>query len=149
LLICGTLIAGGLTLMCKDQITILLVDDDIEDQTLLSEAIHKIAPAICIKLFNNGSEVLHYLSSREDDTPCLIVLDYNMPGINGLQVLERIGEIHRLTSIPKIVWSTSNSHHFRTQCLNAGAFRYIVKPQNLQDLNQIAADIIDTCERAA
>ncbi|OMP76633.1 MULTISPECIES: response regulator [unclassified Chitinophaga] len=135
--------------MCKDQITILLVDDDIEDQTLLSEAIHKIAPAICIKLFNNGSEVLHYLSSREDDTPCLIVLDYNMPGINGLQVLERIGEIHRLTSIPKIVWSTSNSHHFRTQCLNAGAFRYIVKPQNLQDLNQIAADIIDTCERAA
>ncbi|SFW88163.1 response regulator [Chitinophaga sancti] len=135
--------------MCKDQITILLVDDDIEDQTLLSEAIHKIAPAVCVKLFNNGPEVLQYLSSREDDKPCLIILDYNMPGITGLQVLERIGQIHKFVSIPKIVWSTSNSHHFRTQCLNAGALKYIVKPQNLHDLNQIAADIIDTCNRAA
>ncbi|WP_343691829.1 response regulator [Chitinophaga sp.] len=135
--------------MCKDHITILLVDDDIEDQTLLSEAIYKIAPAISIKLFNSGSEVLQHLSSREDDTPCLIVLDYNMPGITGLQVLERIGEIHRLISIPKIVWSTSNSLHFKTQCLNAGALKYIVKPQNLHDLNLIAADIINTCNQAA
>ncbi|WP_343672800.1 response regulator [Chitinophaga sp.] len=129
--------------MSKDHITILLVDDDIEDQALLTEAIHKIAPAVCIKLFNNGSEVLQYLSDKEEDTPYLIILDYNMPGINGLQVLERMREFHRLVSVPKIVWSTSNSHHFKTQCLNAGALKYIVKPQNLHDLNQIAADIID------
>ncbi len=45
--------------------------------------------------------------------PCLIVLDYNMPGLNGADILKEIGANERYSTIPKIVWSTSDSDKFK------------------------------------
>lgn len=131
--------------MCKDQVTILLADDDPDDQYLLKEAIVLVEPAVYVKVFNNGLELVNYLDGAQYMPPCLIVLDYNMPFVNGLQVLEKIVSDSQLRSIPTIVWSTSNSSLYENQCLTTGALKYIVKPDNSRAFKEIAIQMVDAC----
>jgi len=131
--------------MCKDQAIILLVDDDIDDQELLTEEINKLEPSILVKQFYNGMQVMEYLFKMEKNPPCLIVLDYNMPVITGLEVLEKLAKIPGYQNVPKIVWSTSSSLTFQNKCLQTGALKYIVKANDMQGLKKIASEMIAAC----
>lgn len=131
--------------MRQDPITILLADDDLDDQELLKEAIISIDPSINVLLFNNGLEVTDYLFIMQGPLPNLILVDYNMPVVSGLEVLERIAGDDRLKGIPTLVWSTSNLLLHKTQCLNNGALKYIVKPSSWPGMQEVAIEIIDTC----
>ena len=77
--------------------------------------------------------------------PCLIVLDYNMPGLNGADILKELGTNERYKHIPKIVWSTSASEKFRNLCLELGAVDYVIKPNNMHDLEKIARYMLSLC----
>jgi CheY-like chemotaxis protein len=131
--------------MCTNAVTIFLADDDLDDQFLIMDAIYNIDASINIKTFNDGQEVINYLNSTQREEPCLIVLDYNMPLMSGLQVLENIADDTRLKTVPRIVWSTSNSAQHKDQCLKSGASRYVVKPNDLHTYNLIARDLVNTC----
>jgi len=131
--------------MCKDQAIILLVDDDVDDQELLTEEINKLEPSILVKRFNNGMQVMEYLFKKNDEIPCLIILDYNMPVVNGLEVLQKLAHIPHLRNVPKIVWSTSNSSLYQNKCLQTGALKYIVKANDLGGLKKIASEMVEAC----
>ena len=131
--------------MCKDQAIIFLVDDDVDDQELLTEEINKLAPAVLVKRFNNGMQVMAYLFEKEWVAPCLIILDYNMPGITGLELLKKMSHMPHLRDVPKIVWSTSKSSLHQNKCLQNGALKYIVKANNLEGLQKIASEMVDAC----
>lgn len=125
---------------------ILLGEDDPDDQEMLAEAFSSIDKAFILFFVNNGSEVISALHKLNDkQLPCLIVLDYNMPGLNGADILREIGSDPRFTKIPKIVWSTSNSEHFKRTCLTLGAQDYVIKPSNGRDLEQIALYMLELC----
>jgi CheY-like chemotaxis protein len=95
---------------------------------------------------NNGKEVLSALEKLQPDhMPCLIVLDYNMPGLNGADILKEIGGNPAYGDIPKIVWSTSGSEKFRNTCLQLGAMDYVIKPSNSNDLEKIARYMLSVC----
>jgi len=90
-------------------------------------------------------QVMDYLFRMEKETPCLIILDYNMPIISGLEVLEKLTNIPHLQSVPKIVWSTSNSPSYQNKCQQTGALKYIVKANDLGGLRRIASEMIEAC----
>jgi CheY-like chemotaxis protein len=126
---------------------ILLADDDEEDQDLLKEALIQENPTAGIASVWNGQEVFSFLEScPEDSLPCLILLDYKMPMLNGPEVLDRLGGNPRYSSIPKAVWSTSSQQEYIDKCLGKGALQFFVKPNNPSELHKIANRLLSLCE---
>lgn len=125
---------------------ILLGEDDPDDQEMLKEVFISIDNAFILLFVNNGKEVLSALEKLEgDQMPCLIVLDYNMPGLNGADILKEIGSNKRYQNVPKIVWSTSGSEKFKNTCLKLGAVDYVIKPSNNVELEKIARYMLSLC----
>ena len=103
--------------------------------------------AFILFFVNNGKEVLSALEKLKDDQlPCLIVLDYNMPGLSGADILKEISTNNRFRNIPKVVWSTSGSDKFKKTCLELGAADYVIKPSSHQDLEKIARHMLSFCD---
>jgi len=125
---------------------ILLGEDDPDDLDMLTEVFSAIDNSFILFYVNSGKEVLSALEKLHDDQmPCLIVLDYNMPGLNGADILKEIGSNDRYAAIPKIVWSTSGGDKFKQTCLELGAKDYVIKPSNNQDLEKIARYMLSFC----
>jgi CheY-like chemotaxis protein len=80
-----------------------------------------------------------------DEEPCLIVLDYNMPGLNGAEILRLLNQEERYKNIPKIIWSTSGSEKYRNSCLALGAIDYVIKPTSSRELENIARYMLSHC----
>ena len=125
---------------------ILLGEDDADDQEMLKEVFTSIDVTFILFFVNNGGEILSALEKLKDEQmPCLIVLDYNMPGLNGADILLELSRNERYKNIPKIVWSTSGSEKFRKICLDLGAIDYVIKPNNLDDLEKTARYMLSVC----
>ena len=108
---------------------ILIGEDDMDDQEFLKEIFISIDNSFSLIFASNGPEVLSLLEKCEDgDLPCLIVLDYNMPGSTGAEILKELKNNHKYDSIPKIIWSTSRSDTYKDICLELGANDYLIKP---------------------
>ena len=126
--------------------TILIVDDDEDDRYLLQSAFEKVTDSVHIVPKSSGTEALSYLQqTAEDQLPCLIVLDYNMPGLNGKDVLVQLCKMDKLDDVPKVIFSTSNAPFLIEDCLNNGAFAYKVKPLVFDELLKIANELLVYC----
>ncbi|MEI9908308.1 MAG: response regulator [Bacteroidota bacterium] len=98
---------------------ILIAEDDLDDQELLKEIFASIDDSFLLLFADNGSQVMTLLDESDDkNLPCLIILDYNMPGSNGAEILKELKPNSRYNAIPKIIWSTSKSPHTRIYVLN-------------------------------
>lgn len=86
------------------------------------------------------------METEDPQLPCLIVLDYNIPEINGAEILEKLQQYHRYATIPKVVWSTSDSHLYRQNSLACGARAYLVKPSSISGIAEIAKEMLRFCE---
>jgi len=128
-------------------ITIFLADDDEDDQQLLKEAFTSIDASIQFCVAENGKQALTCLDTLPNhQLPCLIVLDYNMPELNGAEVLQHIVKQGRYTDVPKIIWTTSNSPAHKEHCLRMGADAYLVKPDNIKDIENMARKMLQYCK---
>jgi CheY-like chemotaxis protein len=98
---------------------------------------------------NDGKELIDFLTTTSDNKlPCLIVLDYNMPEMNGAQVLQMLTCDQRYHNIPKIILSTSSNPKYIQDCLHKGAKAYRVKPDNFSQLVTIAKEMLELCSAA-
>ena len=126
--------------------TILMADDDREDIEIMEEAIKDQNGDVHFHKVFNGKAVLEYLHSKsQDQLPCLIVLDYNMPELNGSQVLFELNKNNRYHKIKKVIFSTANAPMHMKECRDNGADEYLVKPTNMSDLQQIAQKLLTYC----
>lgn len=121
--------------MTSQQGHIIFVDDDEEDHLIMLEYFRESGKGDCIKFIKNGQEALNYLNDISDDTrlPCLIVLDLNMPILNGTQTLALLKGDPRYRNIPVLIFSTSENENEKRKCLSLGAREYIVKPTTYLD----------------
>jgi len=132
--------------MQSNNLTILAADDDVEDLELIEDAIHHSEPRAKLDKVTNGNEVIKYLESRTDnELPCLIILDYNMPELNGSQLLSIISKQERYHNIPKVMLSTSSAPFHVEECMKNGATEYFVKPDNMKELYSIVRKMLDFC----
>ena len=125
---------------------VLVGEDDLDDQEFLKEVFSSIDDSFLIVFAANGHEVFEYLDKKNNNCmPCLIVLDYNMPGMNGIDVLRELKNDNRFDEIPKIIWSTSKSPTYKDVALELGANDYLIKPSNVTDLTDICRYMLSTC----
>jgi CheY-like chemotaxis protein len=129
---------------CK---SILYVDDDPDDREFLYNAIKNINPDIEIILAENGLEALEYLKKIQTnkDLPGLIVLDLNMPLLDGRETLKRIKDDPALSSIKVVVFTTGENPNEK-KAFNEEGIQFISKPFNINFLNSIANQMIEICE---
>jgi CheY-like chemotaxis protein len=118
-------------------LTILIAEDDPDDQELLREAFLEVDPGMRVFSFFSGKKFLHELESM-DSVPAMIILDYNIPEMNGAELLQYLSGKEQYKSMIKIVWSTSDSPFYINACLASGANAYFVKPSTLSGLTELA-----------
>lgn len=119
---------------------ILLAEDNIPDQRLFERAIRKSEYNIDLDIVADGEEALAYLLRKDDPvddssnrSPDLIMLDINMPRVNGKQVLSAIKQDPELKCIPVVVYTTSDQTSDIVDCYKLGANCYVTKPSRLND----------------
>jgi CheY-like chemotaxis protein len=129
--------------MPTKQKIILFADDDLDDQELLKEAFLKIDDQLIIHTHTTGKDALTFLENcTDEDLPGLIILDYNIPDMNGAEIFQSINSNSRYHHITKIVWSTSNSPLYRQICKDAGIDHYFEKPQRYQDILRLGQTML-------
>jgi CheY-like chemotaxis protein len=125
-----------------DRVFIFLAEDDVDDQELLIEAMTAYDDTVRIQTATNGKRALIDLDSLpEDDLPTLILLDYNLPEVNGGDILKILKDHPRFSKIPKLVWSTSNSPQYKQICLTNGALAYFVKPSEISGIEKLVREM--------
>ncbi|HVF81486.1 MAG TPA: response regulator [Flavisolibacter sp.] len=126
--------------------TILHVDDDPDDLQMLLEAIQSIDPSLQIVQAIDGQQGLEKLRLMmlSADLPCLIVLDLNMPRINGKEAFKKIREDEKLSSVPIVILSTSNSAIDRMYFQGRNV-EYITKPLRFDHLVDVASRLLSYC----
>jgi two-component system, response regulator len=114
--------------MCENILHILIADDDVDDQQLLSEAIKSNTnEQVKISIAGNGLELMKYLEKREsfatnnEPLPDVILLDINMPYTNGLEALKLIKQNPDLRRILIYVVTTMRNFEKLEECLDLGA----------------------------
>lgn len=112
---------------------ILYADDDCDDHFFLRESITCTGLPADIVYLTDGDQVIHYLEKAGDDLPSLIVLDLNMPRMNGTQTLRYLKSDERYKDVTVIIYSTSVNPLERETCLELGAHSYVVKPTLYQE----------------
>ena len=81
-----------------------------------------------VNTVNNGEEALAFLRNGQNEMPCIILLDLNMPKMNGIEFLKIAKKDDLLKSIPVIVLTTSKDEHDRFETFNLGVAGYMIKP---------------------
>ena len=127
--------------------TILYVDDDADDRELLGEFMQKISPELKVIFAEDGLHAMELLdvTKKSKHLPCLIVLDLNMPYLNGIQTFERIKDDTELKRIP-IVILTSGENPADKSFFSKEGILYFTKPVKLSDMEKLASELKIQCE---
>jgi len=113
--------------------TILLVDDDLDDQYFFIAALRKINGVALFDVVNNGKEAIDRL--RQSNTkPTLMFMDINMPVMNGIECLSEMAKDPLINSVPVVMLSSSSEREKQARELGAKAF--ITKQYNIEKLRQ-------------
>lgn len=119
---------------------ILLVEDDLDDQLLIDEAFQGTDVPLKLEFAGDGAQALKMLE-RPDYLPDLILLDLNMPVMNGFEVLTYLKNTQTSPRIPVVVLTTSSDEKHVNRSYDLGASSFIVKPKNFLDLEDIANNL--------
>lgn len=126
--------------------TVLYADDDIDDLQFIKEAFYHYSDSVELVTVSDGLEAVAYLNNIpvHQQTPCLIILDINMPRMDGKEALKTIREMKRFEEVPAILFTTSSQHKDKefAKSYNAG---FLTKPIDYKQLNQIAGQFVEHC----
>lgn len=112
----------------KNDQSIVIIEDDQIDAMTFQRALKDIGVKNKIEHFENGEIALEYLKDANNQRPCIILLDLNMPRMNGIEFLKLIKQNYRLKSIPVVVVTTSTDHRDRSESFEQSVAGYMVKP---------------------
>lgn len=116
----------------KNKLNILLIEDDMIEIMKLNRTISSLKLNHNIVEANNGEEALKILE-KKDNLPDIILLDLNMPKINGIEFLSILKNDEVLKYIPTIVLTTSNNQKDLLECYKIGIAGYVIKPLKYED----------------
>ena len=118
----------------ENEVSILIVEDDAGHARLIEKNLKRAKISNLITRVENGQEALDFLLSegafegQERPSPLLVLLDLNMPVLDGYQVLERMKADSELKKIPVVVLTTTDDAREVSRCYQLGCSVYITKP---------------------
>lgn len=121
---------------------ILLVEDDNVDAMTVKRALKDLRISNALVHSLNGEEALEYLADENVEKPFLILLDLNMPKMNGLEFLKTVKSDYQLKSIPVIVLTTSKEKRDVIDSFELGAAGYMVKPVDYAKFVEIISTVV-------
>jgi CheY-like chemotaxis protein len=132
--------------MSDVQRTVLCVDDDPDDRDLVCYTIGEIDPSLKVAHAVDGADAMSYLAKAkaEDALPCLVILDINMPKMDGKQTLAEIKKDGDLSELSVVVFSTSNNAIDKLYCERYGV-ELVTKPSNMQNMHDEVKRLLKPC----
>lgn len=128
--------------MKAEKLRVLLVDDDRIDVMSIKRALQKSRTDIPVFNARNGQEALDKLREGNLGNPLLILLDINMPVMNGIEFLKHLRSDQQLSHIPVIILTTSDEARDITNAYDLHAAGYIVKPLHFDDMEEVVKQIV-------
>ncbi|MDM9379842.1 response regulator [Chlorogloeopsis sp. ULAP01] len=130
--------------------SLLVVEDSNEDFKMLQRLMRRMAVQNPIYRCSSGDEVFDFLYQEGNyqnpdlaPRPSVILLDLNLPGIDGRNVLERLKQDTSFKEIPIVVFTTSSNPKDVEFCYEKGANGYLIKPMDAQELRKIVQAFVD------
>ncbi len=121
---------------------ILLVDDDNAEMMTVKRALNELNVHNELVHHLDGEQALNYLKDDTNRSPCVILLDLNMPKMKGVDFLAAVKANAELKQIPVIILTVSNNEDDKTNCFDLCAAGYIVKPATYEEFIK-AMDALD------
>jgi two-component system, response regulator len=124
--------------------SVLLADDDIDDREMFEEILADNQQVKLAGSVENGQELLTLLLDLEADAlPDLIVLDHNMPKMNGVQTLDALKSNEKYQHIPVVIFSTYCDNKLLTECENLGAAMVFTKPSSFEEYEDMITAFLE------
>lgn len=134
--------------MNEEDAVLIMVDDDEDDQLIAREAFEEIGLKARLVFLDNGQSLVDYLQGNEPyadrehhPMPSMVMLDINMPRMNGLEVLEYVKADSVFKSLPIVVLTNSGDPETIRRCYEMGASSYIRKPLEYAELKKALDNI--------
>lgn len=129
-----------MTQVC-DTITILMAEDDMDDRLLFKEAFNESWAEVSLEFVDDGVELMQRLedlfADRHRQLPDLLLLDLNMPRMDGREALQAIRDHSGLKHLPVIIFTTSRAELDVLISYQLGANSYVTKPNHYDELVQV------------
>lgn len=125
--------------------SIIIVDDDVNDQNLISIFFKKVNPDITVNVVNNGEELLQYLGkcTKVSGFPKFIITDINMPYVGGIEAIKKVKQDSVFVDIPIYVLTSCADFKTKVKSMILGASGYYQKPFNSSELKSIFEKILE------
>ncbi|MGG7665477.1 response regulator [Dyadobacter sp. BHUBP1] len=121
--------------------TIYLVDDDQDDRFFIREAIQDSGMNVRITEVENGFDLLTLMKEVIDPESSVIIIDMNMPKMNGLETVAAIRTDNRLAAMPIVMLSTSSNPALIQTAYLSGVTSFVTKPSTSDEFAQLAREI--------
>jgi CheY-like chemotaxis protein len=115
---------------------ILLVEDDNVDMMVVERLLNNLKIINSLVYFTNGQETLEYLRNEDNEKPCVIFLDLNMPKMNGIEFLKVVKAEQKLRKIPIVMLTTSKEEQDVIESFKFGINGYVVKPLDYEKFKE-------------
>ncbi len=128
--------------------TILYAEDDTDDLFMVQQAFQQYDGAVDLLHAHDGYETLQKLNACKErhSLPCLVILDINMPGMDGKDTLVRLKQSEDFNGIPIVLFTTSSSDGDKAFAEKWGA-KFITKPLIYSELEQLAQTFLNLCSQ--
>ena len=120
---------------------ILLVEDDLIDAMMVKRALNELNVPNKLIHHENGEDALNYLKKKSLKRPAIILLDLNMPRMDGIEFLEIVKKDTALKLIPIIILTTSSEHNVLLRSFSHNVAGYMVKPVDYHDFVELIKTI--------
>jgi CheY-like chemotaxis protein len=126
----------------------MLIEDDPDDVFLFERALDRakvgLRQEVALERVGNGLDAAYRVSVEDltNSLPDVLVLDLNMPRLNGMKFLHALRATLELSQLPVFVLTTSTARPVHDEAMRAGADKVFVKPDSADDLSAIAAEIV-------
>jgi two-component system response regulator len=126
---------------CVSNLAVLLVEDREDDVELTLRAFRKAKIANPIIVKENAFATLEYLNDPNEPPPEIILLDINLPGMSGLDLLKRLRQLPKTKRTPVIMMTSSTQDEDVLHAYDDGANSYIRKPINTAEFNDVVGQL--------
>lgn len=130
----------------KSSLQVVVVEDDPDDQYLISKALNRNANPVQLEFIANGMQAVEWLESEPSPiclSESLLMLDLNLPGMSGMEILERLRKQNRFNALTIVVLTTSRFEVEKRRATELGANGFYVKPDDMSELEKLMDYLVD------